>query len=266
MRRTVTVIGLFVSVATMLGQEIAARPTPMISMQPTPVPEIVEIWRIDLIPSGSAFSLKKPVLDGDAYVYMAWPERQMARVRKDKVKGVVRRTRDLNQECRLPDRSRAVRPHDRQREPDAEKRDLHVPYLVGQQVHEPAADRRHQDHAPDRDSGLPSAGGSQGRRDARWQPADGGRGHGDDHFRAAAGAGQSGQRTGPQRPPGPTPTRRATGSTTVFRASRTATRRQTRSSIDPAIRPRRRRIRSRRTRTRGSRLGFAPHGAPRPLR
>ena len=52
MRRTVAVIGLSVSVATMLGQEIAARPTPMIAIQPTPIPEIVEIWRIDLDPVG----------------------------------------------------------------------------------------------------------------------------------------------------------------------------------------------------------------------
>lgn len=98
MRRTVLMIGFFVAAAAMLGQQAAPRPTPMIGMQPTAIPELLEIWRIDLIPSGSAFSTKKPVLDGDAYVYKAWPENQMARVRKDRVREITQRTRDLNRE------------------------------------------------------------------------------------------------------------------------------------------------------------------------
>ena len=99
MRRTALVTCLFVVAATMLAQQPDARPTPLVGMQPTAIPELLEIWRIDLIPSGSAFSLKKPVLDGDAYVYKAWPEREMARVRKDKVRQITRRTKDLKQEA-----------------------------------------------------------------------------------------------------------------------------------------------------------------------
>jgi hypothetical protein len=75
-----------------------ARPTPVLGMQPTPVGEDkLEIYQIDLDPSGTAFSLNKPVLEGDAYVFTAWPDRQTVRLSKSKVKTITQRTKDVNE-------------------------------------------------------------------------------------------------------------------------------------------------------------------------
>src|SRR5207248_1357930 len=48
----------------------------------------LEIYEIDLDPSGQAFSFGKPKLDGDAYVFVAWPERQTVRLSRAKVKKI----------------------------------------------------------------------------------------------------------------------------------------------------------------------------------
>jgi hypothetical protein len=75
----------------------AARPTPAVGMAPTPKSQLLEIWQIDLDPSGQAFSFGQPRLDGDAYVFTAWPERQTVRLSKSKVKKLTQRTKDINQ-------------------------------------------------------------------------------------------------------------------------------------------------------------------------
>ena len=77
----------------------AARPTALVGMQPTPAGEgMLEIWRIDLDPSGTAFALGKPVLEGDAYVFKAWPDRAVVHLSQTKVKKITQRTKNLDQE------------------------------------------------------------------------------------------------------------------------------------------------------------------------
>jgi hypothetical protein len=85
---------------TQSGQNTApARPTPMIGMQAAPAAEgPLEIYQIDRDPTGSAFSLNKPVLEGNVYVFKNWPERQNVRLDASKVKKITQRTKDLNQE------------------------------------------------------------------------------------------------------------------------------------------------------------------------
>ncbi len=76
----------------------APRATPLVgSKAPAPV-QMLEIWQFDLDPSGQAFSLGKPVLEGDVYVFTAWPDRQTVRLSRARVKKVSQRTKDINQE------------------------------------------------------------------------------------------------------------------------------------------------------------------------
>jgi hypothetical protein len=81
------------------AQQPAARPTPLISIQPTPAgEEKLEIYQIDLDPSGTGFSLGKPVLEGDVYVFKAWPDRAVVHLPQLKVKKITQRTKNLDQE------------------------------------------------------------------------------------------------------------------------------------------------------------------------
>src|SRR5262249_17402930 len=68
--------------------------------EPTAVPHPgVEIYQVDLIPTGMGFAVGKPVLEGDVYVFKALPEKQVVRVSKDKVKNITLRIADLNAEA-----------------------------------------------------------------------------------------------------------------------------------------------------------------------
>ena len=69
----------------------------MVGMQPTAKPETLEIYQIDLVPSGSAFALNKPVLENNSYVFRVWPERDIVHLRKEKVRQITQRTKDLAQ-------------------------------------------------------------------------------------------------------------------------------------------------------------------------
>jgi len=60
--------------------------------------EPLDIWQIDLNPTGTGFALTTPVLEGDTYVFKVWPDRQVVRLNKAKVKKMVRRTKDINSE------------------------------------------------------------------------------------------------------------------------------------------------------------------------
>lgn len=97
MRRTALVIGLLVLAASALPaqQPPAPRPTPMIGMQGQAKVDVMEIWEIDLVPSGSAFALNKPVLEGDTYVFTVWPDRDVVHLPKARVRGVRQRTKEL---------------------------------------------------------------------------------------------------------------------------------------------------------------------------
>ena len=59
---------------------------------------MLEIYQIDLDPSGTAFALGKPVLEGDAYVFKAWPDRAVAHLKQSKVKKITQRTKNIEQE------------------------------------------------------------------------------------------------------------------------------------------------------------------------
>lgn len=67
--------------------------------QPSPIPTpAYVIFRVDLNPSGSAFAINEPVLEGDVWVFRSIPDRQITRVKKERVKKVSRWTRDFDKE------------------------------------------------------------------------------------------------------------------------------------------------------------------------
>jgi len=58
----------------------------------------LEIDRIDLEPTGAAFSLGKPTLEGDFYVFISLPEKTTTRIRKTAVRKITPLTKDVNKE------------------------------------------------------------------------------------------------------------------------------------------------------------------------
>jgi hypothetical protein len=64
---------------------------------PTPM-EPLDIWQIDLNPSGTGFALTTPVEEGNFWVFKVWPDRSTVRLPKSRVKKMVRRTRDISSE------------------------------------------------------------------------------------------------------------------------------------------------------------------------
>jgi hypothetical protein len=87
--------------AVLHGQQTAPAPSPGLPLsQPTKVAHPgIEIYQVDLIPTGMGFAVGKPVLDGDTYVFKALPEKQEVRVSKDKVRNITLRIADLNVEA-----------------------------------------------------------------------------------------------------------------------------------------------------------------------
>ena len=71
---------------------------PEVGMKARPAEEPLDIWQIDLNPSGTGFALTTPVLEGDAYVFKVWPDRQVVRLNKAKIKKMTRRTKDVDDE------------------------------------------------------------------------------------------------------------------------------------------------------------------------
>ena len=58
----------------------------------------LEIYQIELDPTGTAFALTKPELQGDVYVFLAWPDRASVRLPRARVKKITQRTKDLSKE------------------------------------------------------------------------------------------------------------------------------------------------------------------------
>jgi hypothetical protein len=56
------------------------------------------IHRIDLVPTGSIFSMDAPRLEGDTYVFRILPEKTVERLPRARVKAITRRTRDFAKE------------------------------------------------------------------------------------------------------------------------------------------------------------------------
>ena len=77
------------------GQQHKAKPE--VGMQ-AQAEEPLEIYQIDLNPSGTGFALTKPILEGDVYVFKVWPDRSTVRLPRSRVKKMIRRTQDINGE------------------------------------------------------------------------------------------------------------------------------------------------------------------------
>lgn len=79
------------------SQAPPAQAKPAVGMQ-SQSEEPLDIYQIDLIPTGTGFALTKPVLEGDVYVFKVWPDRATVRLPRSKVKKMVRRTKDVHDE------------------------------------------------------------------------------------------------------------------------------------------------------------------------
>ena len=71
---------------------------PAVGMKAPAAEEPLEIYQIDLNPSGTGFALTRPVLEGDVYVFKVWPDRSTVRLPRSRVKKMIRRTQDINGE------------------------------------------------------------------------------------------------------------------------------------------------------------------------
>jgi hypothetical protein len=99
------VVGALILAAGLQGQQSPGQPQSPQSAPPAAPqgqtqgqPPLLEIYQIDLDPSGTAFALSKPRLEGDVYVYSAWPENAIVRLPQAKVRKITQRTKDLNKE------------------------------------------------------------------------------------------------------------------------------------------------------------------------
>ena len=93
------VVGMFLLAVSLQGQQ----PQKLQGGQPADAQArsqqaLIEIYQIDLDPTGSAFALGKPKLEGGVYVYLAWPEKDVVRLPQVRVKKITQRTKDLNKE------------------------------------------------------------------------------------------------------------------------------------------------------------------------
>ena len=94
-QRVSCIVGMLVLAAGLQGQQPQKlQGGPQAQGQQKPL----EIYRIDLDPSGSAFALGQPKLEGNVYVYPAWPENEVVRLPQARVKKITQVTKDLNKE------------------------------------------------------------------------------------------------------------------------------------------------------------------------
>jgi hypothetical protein len=85
---------LLASAPLVAQQSSAAVPAPSPAAAKAPV----EIWQVDLVPTGSGFAVTEPVLEGDNWVFQVWPDRDTVRVSKSKIKKITPRTKQLQSE------------------------------------------------------------------------------------------------------------------------------------------------------------------------
>ena len=98
--------GILASAALILATVAPAQQpaaAPAASAQPGAAPkaaaeEPLDIYQIELVPSGTGFALTKPVLEGDVYVFKVWPDRSTVRLPKARVKQIVPRTQAIQKE------------------------------------------------------------------------------------------------------------------------------------------------------------------------
>jgi len=98
MKRHAGIAVLMLLAAVLHGQQ-TAQPSPIPKLappQPAAQQPALEIYQIDLVPSGTGFALSKPVLDGDKYVFIVWPDRATIRLAKERVKSITPRTKEMS--------------------------------------------------------------------------------------------------------------------------------------------------------------------------
>jgi len=90
---------MLAAVALVLGVgSVAAQAPEVTTPSPAAAKAAFEIWQVDLVPTGSGFAVTKPVLEGDAWVFQVWPERDTVRVPKSKIKRITPRSKQLASE------------------------------------------------------------------------------------------------------------------------------------------------------------------------
>ena len=85
----IAVFGLLTLAAVAHAQQPAPAPTPAGPL---------ELYQVDLVPTGTGFAVTKPVLQGDVWVFQVWPDRSTVRLDKSKVKTITPRTKQLQSE------------------------------------------------------------------------------------------------------------------------------------------------------------------------
>ena len=92
--RKLGVLGLVVSLLSAgMAAQAAQNPPPA----PTPAGPL-EIYQVDLVPTGTGFAMTKPVLQGDVWVFKVWPDQSTVRLAQSKVKKITPRTKQLQSE------------------------------------------------------------------------------------------------------------------------------------------------------------------------
>src|SRR5262245_37784738 len=100
MKRHAGIAVLMLLAAVLHGQQTSAtqsqtskpsKPPAQPAQQPS-----LDIYQIDLVPSGTGFALAKPVLEGDVYVLTVFPDRAVVRVPKDRIKAITPRTKEMS--------------------------------------------------------------------------------------------------------------------------------------------------------------------------
>jgi hypothetical protein len=90
---------LMLLAASAHAQQTSAQPTAIPNLAPPKTADqapSLEIYQIDLVPSGTGFALSKPVLEGDKYVFIVWPDRATIRLAKERVKSITPRTKEMS--------------------------------------------------------------------------------------------------------------------------------------------------------------------------
>jgi hypothetical protein len=84
-------------VASLLSAGIQAQAAQNPPPAPTPAGPL-EIYQVDLVPTGTGFAVTQPVQEGDVWVFQVWPDRSTVRLAQSKVKKITPRTKQLQSE------------------------------------------------------------------------------------------------------------------------------------------------------------------------
>jgi len=82
----------------LLAASLPAQAGSAAAPKPTPTPAFIEVYQIDLEPTGRMFSYGKPTLQGDVYSFVQWPDRTMAHLKRAEIKEMKLWTKDLSKE------------------------------------------------------------------------------------------------------------------------------------------------------------------------